>query len=239
MPEFRIEGDALRREARLRLLSWATVLLLLAASVLLFTLGFSGRLRAHPSIRLLFPFTCNGTVIGAAIVAFREALHLAERQMVFVLNDKEIVRKRKGFPDVKIAFSEIEILSEGRRYLVIKTAKPEKKIAIRNDVSGYDTIRAELAKHHPVSVPAPASVGPLLRTFGLLAVAILSWIAVARFRGVVVIVPGVVGLTTVAIGTYRMWTLLNRRLWRPLVWAAIGSAWLLAFFLIYLGVVRP
>lgn len=239
MAEFKIEGDALRREARLKALPWGTVLLLLAATVLLFILGISGHLRTHPNIGSLFPFTLLGTVIGAAIVAFREALHLAERQMIFVLNDKEIVRKRKGFPDVKIAFSEIEILSEGRRYLVIKTALPEKKIAIRNDVSGYDTIRAELAKHPPVSAPAPASVGPLLRTFGLLAVAILSWTAVVWFRGVVVIVPAIVGLTTLAIGTWRMWTLLNRRLWRPLVWAAISSAWLVALFLIYLRVVSP
>jgi hypothetical protein len=42
--EFKIEGDALRREARIRMLSWGSVLLLLGATVLLFTLSVFGDL---------------------------------------------------------------------------------------------------------------------------------------------------------------------------------------------------
>jgi hypothetical protein len=102
-----------------------------------------------------------GTVVGACVVGFREALHLAERQMVFVLNDNEIVRKRKGYPDVTIAFSEIATLREELRWLIIKTAEPQRKIGIPNTVSGYDAICAELAKHHPFSSRVgPASLPP-------------------------------------------------------------------------------
>jgi len=236
--EFRIQGDASRRERRSRVLSWGTILLLLAVTASVFALRACGDLSANSDLRFLAAYAFLGAVIGASLVGFREVLHRAERRMVFVLNDNEIVRKRQGYPDVRIAFTEIATLGEELRWLIIRSAAPQRKIAIPNSVGGYDKIRAELAKHHPVSVPAPGSVGPLLGTFGLLAVAILSWTAVVCFRGMVVIVPAIVGLTTLAIGTWRMWTLLNRRLWRPLVWAAISSAWLVALFLIYLRVVR-
>jgi hypothetical protein len=156
VPEFKIEGDALRREARIRMLSWGSVLLLLGVTILLFTLGVSGDLSASPNLGRLFALTGLGTVVGAYIVGFRESLRFAERQMVFVLNDNEIVRKRNGYPDVKIAFSEIATLREELRWLIIKTAEPQRKISIPNTVSGYDAICAELAKHHPFS----ARVGP-------------------------------------------------------------------------------
>ena len=112
MIEFKIEGDALRREARFRVLSWSAVLLLMAATVLLFVLGVNGVLGASSSLRFLFVFTLLGTVASACILACREALSYAERQMIFVLCDNGIVRKRQGYPEVKIAFSEINTLSE-------------------------------------------------------------------------------------------------------------------------------
>ena len=112
MREFKIEGDALRRESRIRLLSWGIVLLLLAITVLLFALGVNGVLGASSSLGFLFVFTLLGTVAGACILACREALNYAERQMIFILSDNGIIRKRQGYPDVKIAFSEINTLSE-------------------------------------------------------------------------------------------------------------------------------
>ncbi len=48
--------------------------------------------------------------------------------MVFVLNDNEIAQKRTGYPDVKIAFSEIATLREELRWLIIKTAKPGRRL---------------------------------------------------------------------------------------------------------------
>ena len=237
MPEFKIEGDALRREARFRIVSWGTILSLLAVTVLLFTLRASGRLNANSDLRFVFAFTLLGTIIGAYVLASRKALHFAEREMIFVLNDNEIVRKRKGYPDVKIAFSEIATLREELRWLIIRTAEPQRKIAIPNTISGYDAICAELAKYHPLSrvdrVEFP------LQTTALLAAAILSWTAVMWFRDVrVVIVSGTGGLITLAIGSHSVWTMLHSRVRRPLLWASLGCAWLMAILLIYLRVVR-
>jgi hypothetical protein len=235
VPEFKIEGDALRREARFRMLSWGAVLLLLTTTGVLFALGVSGDLSATPDLGLLFVFTLLGTVIGAVILACREALHLAERQMVFILNGNGIVRKRHGFPDVGIAFSEVEILKEELGRLVIKTRELQKTIAIPNNVKGYEVIRAELEKHHSISSTAPVP----LKSFGLLAASILSWVAVMWFADVRIVIPaGAIGLVTLAFGSHRLWTLVRRYSPRWLLWGSIGLAWLIAVLLIYLRVRR-
>lgn len=238
MPEFKIEGDGLRCEARFRIVSWGTIILLLAVTVLLFTLRASGRLNANSDLRFVFAFTLLGTIIGAYILASREALHFAEREMIFVLNDNEIVRRRKGYPDVKIAFSEIATLREEVRWLIIKTSEPQRKIAIPNTISGYDAICAELAKHHPLSARVDRVELPL-KTTALLAAAILSWTAMMWFRDVgVVILSGTGGLITLAIGSHSVWTMLHSRIRNPLLWASLGCAWLMAILSIYLRVVH-
>lgn len=234
MPEFRIEGDALKREARFRVLSWGAVLLLLVASVVLFALGVSGDLRDKSDLGMLFLFTLLGTVIGAGVLACREALRLAERQMVFVLNNDEIIRKRHGYPDVQIAFSEVASVSEELGQLIIKSREPGKKIAIPNNVKGHEIIRAELARHYPVS---PRARVPSKST-GLPAAFILSWAAVMWFHDARIVIPAAgAGLIFLAFGSRRMWTLLRRNSPGWLLWASIGSAWLMAILLIYLRVV--
>lgn len=234
MPEFKIEGDALRREARFRIVSWGIILLLLAVSVLLFTLRASGRLNANSDLRFAFAFTLVWTFIGAYVLASREALHFAEREMIFVLSDNDLVRKRKGYPDVKIAFSEIATLREERRWLIIKTEEPQRKIAIPNTINGYEAICAELAKHHPLSACVDRAEVPL-RTTALLAAAILSWTAVTWFHDVwVVTLSGTCGLITLAIGSHSAWTKLHSRVRRSLLLASLGCAWLIGILLIYL-----
>jgi hypothetical protein len=235
MPEFKIEGDALRRETRFRVLSWGTILLLLAATVLLFALGISGNLGAGSNLRSLFVVTLLATVIGTCVLACREALHYAERQMVFVLNSNEIVRKRRGYPDVGIALSDIETLSEELGWLIIRGADPRKKIAIPSSVSGYEVIRGELAKRHALS----AHAGFPVKRAALLTASLLSWAAVLLFRDEsVVILAGAIGLITLALGSGRLWALLHRSSKRLLLWASLGFAWLAALLLIYLRLAR-
>ncbi len=184
MREFKIETDALskRRETRVRLLSWGTVLSLFAMTVLIYVLGFMGLLSAGSDLRWLAWLSVPaifGAVIGASILACREALRRAEREMVFVLDDNGIVRRRKGYPDEKIAFSEIGALSEEMRWLVIYSIEPRRKIAIPHDVKGFDALRAELAKHHSLSAHAKPWRAKLSWT-GLVVtiMSILSWAAV-------------------------------------------------------------
>ncbi len=144
MPEFRIEGEGLKRNVRSSALLWGAVFLLMIVAVLLFVLGGRERLDAD-----LFGFAVFCVVIGAIILACREALYYAFRQMVFVVNGSAIVRKRQGYPDLKIAFSELGSVSQEFGYLIVKGRQGGKRIAIPNTVHEYEAIRTELAKHCP------------------------------------------------------------------------------------------
>lgn len=235
MQEFRIEGHALRREHRFSVLSWGTILLLTTATILLFVLGVTGHLSANSNLRWLFVFTFFGAVIGACILGCLEALHYAKRQMVFVLDDNEIIRKRQGYPDVKIAFSEIETLSEELRWLIINSTEPRRKIAVPNNVRGYEVIRAELAKHHDL---LPLAKFPL-KSAALPPVAILCWAAVLWLRDPRVVVPaGAIGLTLLVFGSYQLWILLRRGRKRSFALVCLGFAWIAAALIIYARAVR-
>jgi hypothetical protein len=190
VPDYKIEPDALskRHEARIRLASWGTVLSF-AMTVLVFVLRFRGLLTAQSNLKWLAAFALLGAVVGSCVLAGREALRRAEREMVFVIDENAVVRKRKGWPDERIAFLEVSAIREELRWLVVESTEPYRKIAIPNDVKGYQAIRAELARHHPLSARTKsrdlrfvaAACGLLPWSGGLLIVVTRSimWLAVA------------------------------------------------------------
>lgn len=191
MPDYRIEPDALskRHEARIRLMSWGTVVSLFAITVLLFVLRFRGLFTAQSNLKWLAAFALLGAVIGSFVLVGREALRRAEREMVFGMDENAVVRKRKGWPDERIAFSEVGAIREELRRLVIESTEPYRRIAIPNDVKGFQAIRTELATHHPFSARTKsrgslfvAVVCGLLPWFGgllIVATRSITWLAVA------------------------------------------------------------
>lgn len=242
MPEFRIEPDALkeRSETKARLLSWCIVLLLFAIFVSIWALGFLGLLSDGSDLRWLVWLSVPalfGVVVGTFILAFREALRRAEREMVFVLDEKGIVRRRKGFPEVRIPFSDVDALGEELGWLVVESTSPYRKIAVPNNVKGYEVIRAELTKHHALAPPVNKlplkSAAPLIISF-------LSWVAVIWFRNVRLVIPAaVVGMTLLVLASRRLWILLRLRRERLLSLFCLGIVWFAAILLIYLRIARP
>lgn len=237
MQVFRIETDALskRREARVRLLSWGTVVSLLVIAALLFVLRLSGLLESDSTFLWLAMLALLGGVIGAVVFACREALRSAERQMVFTLDENGIIRKREGWPDLKITFPEMDTLREELRWLVIYGGAPRKKIAVPKDVADYEAIRAELVRRHPLSARAEIP----LSSIALPIISVLSWAAVVWFRDARIAIPaGVVALASLAIGSRRLWTLLHRGPKRLLMWLCLSSIWFSAILLLYIRAVR-
>jgi hypothetical protein len=236
LSQHKIEGGVSKHEAFFRILSWGTVLLLMATAVFLFILGATGRLIAGSNFGWLFGVLVFAAFMGAIILGCREALHYAEREMIFAIEDDGIVKKREGYPDVKIPFSEIDTLSLEQRWLAVVRNEPRTKIAVPNKVQGYELIRAELAKRHPLSSPAKFH----LNSAALLTISSLSWVAVLWFQDVrVVILSGAVALVTLAFGSHRLWILLHYGPKPTLLWVSLCSAWLMAFLLIYTRVFRP
>lgn len=240
MLEFKIEPEALgeRRKAKGRLLLWGIVLLLFATTVLILILGFQGLLSLGSDLHwlgwLLIPASL-GAVTGASILLIRQALRRAEREMVFVLDDDGIVRKRKGFPEVKIPFSDVDTLREELRWLIVKSIKPYRKIAIPNNVQGYEMIRAELTKHHALA----ARIDKLpLRSVAPGLIFVLSWVAVMSLHDVKLVIPAaLIAMTLLASASRRMWIVLRGGPRRLLSLFCIGIAWFVAILLTYLRIV--
>jgi len=237
MQEYRIEDDSstIRGEAIGRLLSWGTVALLVVIAVLLFTTSRLDVSEGNLSLsgELLFVLSILGAIVGASVLICREALHLAARKLVFVVNGNGIVRKRLGYPDIRISFPEIETLSEGQRWLVIKSAEPRRTIAIPINVRGYDALRSELASHHPVEWQARFP----WKSAALLSVSLLSWAIILWSQSVgTAIAASVIALIALASASYRLWKVLHgSRRW--LLSVSIGIAWLIACLLICIRVV--
>ena len=183
----------------------------------------------------LFVVTLPGGIVGAIILVCREGLRRAEREMVFVLDETGIIRRRSGYSEVKIGFSEIGYLSEELKWLVVESNEPRRKIAIAKDVAGFATIRAELAKHHALS---PSAKSPL-RSAAFAILSILSWAAIICFSDVRVVLPaGVVAMASLALGSHRLWLLLHRGPKRWLMWISLGFVWFSAILVIYFRYTR-
>jgi len=160
MSEFRVAFNEVlqrKRDGKIRLAAWGTILLLSVAAVV----GILSVRCSSPLVNTAFIWFAAllvlGAIVGAHLLAVRLGLERVERDMVFVLTDKDLVRKRSGWPDVKINFSEISALYERPGWLVVEGSKPPRKIAVPEVVEGFAAMRAELAKHGTIAAQPRSS----------------------------------------------------------------------------------
>ena len=90
-----------------------------------------------PVVYFLYSLSLE-SIIGACALACREALHCAERQMVFVLENDEVIRKRRGYPDVMIHYSEIDTLSEELGRLIVRRSNRRGKLPFQELLAGME-----------------------------------------------------------------------------------------------------
>jgi len=176
---FKIEADpsGRKRENRTRLLAWSPVLLIIVTSVFALVI-LPVNVTAYKILMWLAVSTTAGAIIGAYVLGVHLGVQRAKRQMVFTLTDKEIIRKREGWSDDRIAFSEIDALYDGPSALVVESTEPQRRISVPKEVNGFEVIRAELAKHHPLSTQIrPPRITPVWTTVVVWIVTILSWTA--------------------------------------------------------------
>jgi len=98
--------------------------------------------------------------------------------MVFVLGNQELIRRREGWPEEKIAYSEIKTAYDWLDTLIIKSIDPLRIIAVPREVRGFEVIRVELAKHYPIATEGEIlRAKPTWRSVVVGIVTILSWCA--------------------------------------------------------------
>ena len=171
--EFRVPQER-RRDTKARLFVWSPILLLTISFVFVFV----APRRAQALAWIAGLATVLG-VVAAYAVAIREGRRRAKSRMVFALDDGQIIRRREGWPDDKIRFSELVAVYESAGDLVVETTDPFKRMAIPREITGYDVMRAELGKHAPIRQSKPPRAKLTWTIVVRLILAILSWGAIA------------------------------------------------------------
>lgn len=160
--EFRVrQNDESERSTgrTFRLVMWgAVVALLLVIALILFTA------RDLPEMTTPLFIAAGVIVVAAVFVAYGFAVQLglekARRTFVFLLTETNLIRKREGWPDVDIELSEIVMLSEGRKGVVVDAVKPQRRIAIPREVEGFLELQSALARHcAPTKQPSGEHLG--------------------------------------------------------------------------------
>lgn len=148
--EFRVLPDDLAgraRDRKVRLLLWGAVAALTGTAVL----GIVGVRSMSREMESVLVWTAGaitaGVVIGAYYLAYRNGLNKMRSSMVFLLTDEDLVRKKPGWPDIRIELCEVERLYEHRGWLVVESREPGRRIVIPDDVRGYAGLKRELAKY--------------------------------------------------------------------------------------------
>lgn len=238
MSEFRVAFDKAsqqRRDRKIRLAAWGTILLLLAVAVV----GILSARSSDPHVNVAFTWfsvlMVVGAIVGAYFIGIRLSLERLERDIVFLLTEKDLVRRRAGWPDVRIDFSEISSLLERKDWLVVESAQPVRKIAIPREVEGFASLRAELAKHGPVIVSQKRSIlGAIPTVASLLCWGLMLWSKDAR----VARVAGTIALILLGWGSVSIDKQMRQSPKRLFIWICLGPLWVAAILLAYLKVTR-
>ncbi len=177
--------------------------------------------------------------IGAVyFAAYQNGIQKLKRETAFVLTDHDLIRKRSGWPDTRIGLSEVKTLYERNGWLIVESIEPGRKIAISDEVEGFATLRAELAKHRSISDPPKASPLSLLGLVVPVA-SILCWSLVLMSHDVAVVrEAGASGLILLGWSSYRFGRKLNQNPKRFFVWTFLAISWAAALWFVYLQITR-
>jgi hypothetical protein len=238
MTELRVPANNFRKaEQRFRFLLWGSV----AALCFIVLYAFAQSRSASPQLSNLLVWLV-GAIAAAAIItayvfAFWKGWAVAKRNLVFTLTDQELIRRKVGYPEIHIAFSEIKALHDGRGWLVVESVEPRRQIAIPKRVQGFSALRAELEKHarevRPIRIRS-SWIDLVLTVSYALGCAWMMWSKDA----VVASRAGAVALVSLVWFSISMARLLRRSKKPLLLWIWLGWAWLGAAALVFFRVLR-
>lgn len=242
MNEFRVVLDQVssrNRDRKIRLVAWGSVLLLVIVSALGVWAAILDSARAHAILTAFAVQIVAGAIVGAYVLGMYLSLERSKRDLVFVLTESGLVRRRSGWPDVQIGFSEIKALHDRRSSLVVESVDPDRRIAIPKDVDRFDSLRAELAKHGPIIVASrPSRFALPLRLLPTVASLVCWGVLLWSRDSTLEIVAGAAVLTLLLWSSFHLGKSTRRDPERNYVWAMISLGWLGAILLIYFRFAR-
>jgi hypothetical protein len=245
--EFRISSNHALRESnlllRVRAILWSIVvaLIVIPVSAIALFVHYGDRTPGYlaPTTFAWLSALLVAAAIGAVyFAAYQNGLQKLKRETAFALTDHDLIRKRSGWPDTRIGLSEVKTLYERNGWLIVESMEPGRKIAISDEVEGFATLRAELAKHISISDPPKASPLTLLG-FVLPLTSILCWSLVLMSHDVAVVRETGAGvLILLGWSSYLFGRKLRQHPKRFLVWTFLAITWAAALWFVYLHITR-
>jgi hypothetical protein len=238
MNEFRIASRELsnpRRERKIRLILWGVVLALSVISLFAVYDAHAASVQLNTALVWVAVLIIIGAIVGANFFAARMGIQKAERDLVIVLTERDLIRRRTGWPDVRIGLAEIKFLYERPGWLLVESVEPSRKIAVPARVEGFGLLREQLAKYGPVGrAPERSALGlvPMVASF-------VCWMFVLWSKDPGIVKgSGILGLVLLGWESFQ----LNRKLHdspkRAILLSLIGLSWVAALILVYLRMVR-
>ena len=244
MSEFRVISDEKsirKRERSIRLVFWGAAFTL--SGVTLFAVY--GADSASPQLNIALIWLAGvivaGTIVGANLLSYRQGMEKVKRDLSFELTDKDLIRRKAGWPDVRIGLAEIRALYEHPGGgLVVESVEPVKRVAIPAEVEGFAALRSELAKHNSIVTAQRRSVLAFtVLVFTPLVVSLICWVVALESKNSTARwLAAAAALMIFAWGSWRLMRLMNGKPKRFLVWIALGLSWAAAISLVYLHVMR-
>ena len=238
MSEFRIISDEKsirKRERWIRLLLWGAAFTLSGVTVFAVYGADSARPQLNIALTWLAGVIVAGTIIGVHFVAYLHGIETAGKDVAFELTDQALVRRRSGWPEVRIGLPEIRALYEHAGGLVVESVEPTRRIAIPARVEGFADLRAELAKHCSVIIARGRSVAG----FSFLVIEFICWgivLGAKNFRAQAL--AAAVALIVMAWKSMGLIRIMSGKPKKVLVWIAVGISWAAAIMLVYQGFAR-
>jgi uncharacterized membrane protein len=234
MSEFQVASHDMA-DRKIRLIIWGVVLVM--SGITLFAVYYA-RSASPQLVRALGWLTVVivlAAIVGAHFLAARLGLEKFEHDVVFVLTDKAVVRRRPGWPDVQIGLDEIKALYQRPGWLVVQSNEPRRKMAIPERVEGFQSLRSELTKHSSITAAPQRS-----RWGGVVLIgSLLCWalVLLSRDDGVVM-GSGAVALLLLVWESFRLFGQLLHSPKRLVLSILIGLSWVAAALLVYLRIIR-
>jgi hypothetical protein len=238
MSEFKVASNQLSdrgRERNIRLVTWGVVLVMSGITLFAVYDARSADPQLVRALGWLAVVIVVAAIVGAHILAARLGLEKFEHDLVFVLTDKAVVRRRPGWPDVQIGLTEIKALYQRTGWLVVESNEPRRKMAIPERVEGFESLRTELTKHSPITAAPQRSPWGFVVLIGSL----LCWALVLLSKDTgVVIGAGAFALLLLVWESFRLFGQLRHSPKRVVLAVMIGLSWVAAALLLYLRVIR-
>lgn len=236
MEEFRLPQrifSSPRRDSRTML--WVSIPALVLSFIILFFIGYAPHSVVHrvgpPLVGVLVLVVLS--TLGTYIVMLRRKFERLRRDLTFVLEQDELVRKMPGRPDVRIPLLQIKSLYEPSGCLMVEGSDPPRRIAVPSKVENFEQLKAELLKYAPLSPP------PLSYRFGrttsflyIVSGVLLAWSG----NGTIIRTAAAVFVVLSGWESFKLHRLFQRRAKRLAFWLILGSFWLSIGFLIYITV---